>query len=110
MKGQEHIKNDERILWESDFVADVLFQANEKFEPKYELKSVGYDLGGVGARAAEICEKEVDDIFLKNKQEKKVKSRNLFYFWPACAGTADRAFHELVSVFPGLGTQWREAR
>jgi len=46
LKGQEHIKNDERILWESDFVADVLFQANEKFEPKYELKRVGYDFGG----------------------------------------------------------------
>jgi putative transposase len=36
LKGQEHIKSDERILGESDFAADILFQANEKFERKYE--------------------------------------------------------------------------
>ena len=44
LKGQEHIKGDERILGESDFVADILSQANEKFERKYELKRLGYDL------------------------------------------------------------------
>jgi hypothetical protein len=32
LKGQEHIKSDERILGDSDFVADVISQANEKFE------------------------------------------------------------------------------
>ena len=58
-------------------------------------------LGWVAARVAETYEKEVDDIFLKNKQEKGVKSRKLFCFW---------AVRESVSVFPGLGTQWREAR
>ncbi len=44
---------------------------------------------------AEIYGIEVDDIFLKGKQQKRVKARSLFCFWPACAGTADRAVREL---------------
>ena len=31
----------------------------------------------------------------KGKQQRKVKARSLFCFWPACAGTADRAVSEL---------------
>jgi hypothetical protein len=29
------------------------------------------------------------------KQQREVKARSLFCFWPACAGTADRAVSEL---------------
>jgi len=39
LRGQEHIKSDERILGELDFVADVLSHANEKFERKDGLKA-----------------------------------------------------------------------
>jgi len=81
IKGQEHIKSDERILGESDFVADILSQANEKFERKYELKRLGYDLNQVAGRAAEIFEIEVDSIFLKGRQQKRVNARSLFCFW-----------------------------
>jgi hypothetical protein len=81
LKGQEHIKSDERILGEPDFVTNVLSQANDKFDRKYELKRLGYDLGGIAVRVAEIYEIEVDDIFLKGKQQKRVKARGLFCFW-----------------------------
>jgi hypothetical protein len=81
LKGQEHLKSDERILGESDFVADVLFHADEKFDRKYELKRLGYDLGGIASRVAEIYEIDVDDIFLKSKHQKRVKARSLFCFW-----------------------------
>ena len=81
LKGQDHIKSDERILGESDFVEDILSQANEKFERKYELKRLGYDLDRVAARAAEIYGIEVDDIYLKGKRQKRVKARSLFCFW-----------------------------
>ena len=66
---------------ESDFVADILSQANEKFERKYELKRLGYDLDRVAGRVAEIHGIEVDDIFLRGKQRKRVKARSLFCFW-----------------------------
>ena len=53
MKGEGSIKSNERILGESDFVADVLFQSNEAFDRKYELKHLGYDLDRVAAIGAE---------------------------------------------------------
>ena len=68
-------------MGESDFVADVISQANEAFDRKYELKRQGYDLGRIAERVAEICEIERDDIFLKGKQQKRVKARSLFCYW-----------------------------
>ena len=62
--GQDHIKSDERILGESDFVANVLSEADEAFERKYELKSLGYDLDRVAARVAEIYEIDIDEIYI----------------------------------------------
>jgi len=81
LKGQGRIKSDERILGESDFVADVLSQANETFDRKYELKRLGYDFDRVAARVAEIYEVGADDIFLRGKQQKRVKARSLFCYW-----------------------------
>jgi REP element-mobilizing transposase RayT len=81
LKTQEHKKSDERILGGSDFVADILSQAHERFERKSELKRLGYDLDRVARRVAEICGIEKEDIFLKGKQPLKVKTRSLFCFW-----------------------------
>lgn len=54
LMGQGPIKSDERILGESDFVADVLSQANEAFDRKHKSKHLGYDLDRVAARGAEL--------------------------------------------------------
>jgi putative transposase len=81
LKGRNRIKSDERILGESDFVANVLSDAEEAFERKYELKSLGYDVDRVAARVAEIYDMEIKDIFLKGKQRKRVKARSLFCYW-----------------------------
>ena len=40
----ERIKGDERILGDSDFVLQVLEEAEEKFNRFYEMKRLGYDL------------------------------------------------------------------
>ena len=81
LKGQDHIKSDERILGESDFVDDILSRASEKYERNYELKRLGYDVDRIASRVAEISEIEVNDIFLKGKQQKRVKARSLFCYW-----------------------------
>lgn len=81
IKSREHIKSDERILGESDFVADILSDANEEFERKYELKRLGYDLDRIAARVAEISGMEPEAIFLKGRQQKKVQARSLLCFW-----------------------------
>ena len=54
LKGLVHVKSDERILGESDFVEDVLSQASEKFERNYELRRLGYDADRIASRVAEI--------------------------------------------------------
>jgi putative transposase len=81
LKGQGHIKSDERILGESDFVDDILSLASEKFERHYELKRLGYDLDRIASRVAEIFKIEVNDVFLKGKHQKRVKPRSLFCYW-----------------------------
>ena len=105
LKGQEHIKSDERILGESDFVDDILSQADEKFEHKYELKRLGYDLDQVAARVAEIYGIERENIFLKGKQQKRVKAGSLLCFWAArelVISLTELARHLGISV-PGVG-------
>ncbi len=80
LKGS-HTKSDERILGESAFVSDILSQANEKYERKYELKRLGYDLNRVAMKVSEIYQIDADDILSKGKQQKKVKARSLFCYW-----------------------------
>ena len=81
LKGQGHVKSDERILGDSDFVEDILSIASEKFERNYELKRLGYDLDRIASRVAEIFKIEANDIFLKGKHQRRVKPRSLFCYW-----------------------------
>jgi REP-associated tyrosine transposase len=81
LKGHEHIKSDERILGDSKFVDDVLSRADERFERKYELKRLGYDLGRVEARVAEFYKLKEGDILSTGKHQRKVKARSLFCYW-----------------------------
>jgi len=51
--------------------------------PYYELKRLGYDLDRIAARVAEIYGIKRENIFLKGKQQKRVKARSLLCFWAA---------------------------
>ena len=48
-----HIKVDERILGDSDFVEKVLNQASEQMERQYRLKAEGWVLTKIAERVAE---------------------------------------------------------
>ncbi len=50
LRGQDHIKSDERILGDSDFVDSVLGHAEEHYTRECELKKQGYDLEKVSGR------------------------------------------------------------
>jgi hypothetical protein len=76
-----HIKSDERILGKSDFVEMVLSESTEKFERYYELKRRGYNLDRIAERAGMMCNVEIQDIFSRGKQKRKVKARSLFCYW-----------------------------
>ncbi len=76
-----HVKSDERILGDSDFVSEVLQAANEAFERRYELKRRGYDPDSLAAEAAGILSVSPEEIFLPGKQPERVKARSLFCLW-----------------------------
>ena len=79
--GQERVKGDQRILGDSGFVSDVLKEADEKFEPYYEMKRLGYDLNTIEERVCEIYKIEKEDIFSKSREKVKSDARALFCFW-----------------------------
>lgn len=76
-----HVKSDERILGDSDFVEKVLKDANESLERKYRLKSKGYDIDKLADRVAKIFSIKPEEIFKPGKQPVKVKARSLFCYW-----------------------------
>lgn len=75
------IKSDERILGDGEFVESILSEAAERFERKYAMKRLGYDLDKVAKRAAAVCAVEANDIFSRTKQPDRVKARSLFCYW-----------------------------
>jgi len=54
LKGQDRMKGDERILGDGDFVMNILSDADERLDRRYELKSLGYDLDKVEQKVLEI--------------------------------------------------------
>jgi hypothetical protein len=81
LKGQEHIKSDERILGDSDFVDSVLAQAEETYTRQGALRRRGYDLERVGEGVAEIYGIRVGEVFARGRQPQRVSARSLFCFW-----------------------------
>ena len=62
LTGQDRIKSDQRILGESDFVQEVLFESGENFTRKYNLKSRGFSFEKVVDRVSLLFQLEKDYI------------------------------------------------
>ena len=80
-KGDHRQKGDERILGDSEYVLEVLRQAQEGFERKYELKAKGYGLDVLARRVAELFDINPDEIYLAGKYRKRVQARSVFSYW-----------------------------
>jgi len=104
LKGS-HMKSDERILGDGDFVEEVLSETGEEYERRYALRRRGYDLEKIAARAATVCAVEVDDIFTRSKQPTKVKARSLFCYWASSAlGISNLELARRIGISgPGIG-------
>lgn len=76
-----HLKSDERILGDSDFVDELLAVATEKFERFHQIKRLGYDLEKTAKRVAEVCGVDREDIFSRSRQKTKVGARSVFCYW-----------------------------
>jgi hypothetical protein len=80
-----HIKGDERILGDSDFVEDVLSRASEQMERRYRLKAEGWTLTRITERVAEIFGIEKEQGVVAGKQPDRVRARSV----PAYRATRD---------------------
>jgi REP-associated tyrosine transposase len=76
-----HMKGDERILGDSDFVNQILSKAEEDFQRHYKLKAMGIDLDMVAQRVADIVGLEVQDVWTAGKYRKIVQARSLLCYW-----------------------------
>ena len=77
----QRIKGDERILGESDFVTAVLAEANEKYDHRYKLKRLGYDLKKIEQIVTGLYQIDGDDLYSRSRQKTLVEARSLLCYW-----------------------------
>jgi len=80
-KSKVHVKSDERILGDGDFVAQILAQANETLDRKYALEAGGVDIEHIAARVAALLNMPVQNIWLEGRYRRLVAARSLLCFW-----------------------------
>ena len=76
-----HVKGDERILGDSEFVESVLQNASEHMEKQFRLKSEGLTLSKMTERVAEIFEMDKNQVVATGKQPDKVRARSVLAYW-----------------------------
>jgi chromosomal replication initiation ATPase DnaA len=76
-----HIKSDERILGDSDFVESILEEQNERLEQRYFLQMQGYDVDKIVERVAKLFELKPEEVLSSSKQPQRVKARSLLCYW-----------------------------
>ena len=81
MKGQDRVKDDERILGDGEFVAALLAEANERLDRGYALKQKGYDFKTITEKVSKLYNVEETEIFSKGRRKVQVEARDLLCFW-----------------------------
>jgi hypothetical protein len=76
-----HLKSDERILGDSDFVESALKEQNEHFERRYQLQAQGYDFNTIVDRVAKLFETRPEEILSPSKKPERVRARSLVCYW-----------------------------
>jgi len=78
---KDHLKSDERILGDGDFVESVLADAREAMEQKYRLKGLGYDFGTIVTRVSRIFHIPEARIQSSGKEPERVKAKSVAAYW-----------------------------
>ena len=74
-------KGDERILGDSDFVDEVLREAEEKLERRCGLAAQGIDYNEVVKRVAKVLQMSSVEVLARDKKRRTVVARSLLCFW-----------------------------
>jgi chromosomal replication initiation ATPase DnaA len=60
---------------------NILSEADERLNRRYELKSLGYNLDEVEQRVLEIYQIERKDLYSKGRERIRAEARGLFCYW-----------------------------
>ncbi len=82
-KAGVFLKSDERILGSSDFVHDVLADAQEALDQKYALAAKGIGFSNIVSAVSELTSISPQDLVGPCKQRTIVKARALVCYWSA---------------------------
>lgn len=80
-KNKIHLKGDERILGDSDFVLDVLNNQNERMELRFRLREQGYDFEKVIDRVSKLFSLSRQEISNPGRQRQRVMARSVLCYW-----------------------------
>jgi len=79
--GQDRIKSDERILGDSGFAMEVLEEADERYDRRYMLKSLGYDVLKVERKVITLFDIEKQELYSGSRKKPISEARSLFCYW-----------------------------
>jgi putative transposase len=80
-KEKVHVKSDERILGDGDFVEKTLAKSREHYERQYALKAGGVDLEKVAGMVSELLGMKTEQVWQPGKSRLQVKARRLLCYW-----------------------------
>jgi putative transposase len=80
-KAKLFMKSDERILGDGEFVEEVLKQADDRLDRRYEMRAKGLDFDGIVQRVAHVLKIRPADVLKKGKEPQTVKARNVLCYW-----------------------------
>jgi len=80
-KSKIHLKGDERILGDSDFVLHVLNEQDERMERRFRLREQGYDIEKAIERVSKLFSLSRQDILNPSRQRQRVKARSVLCYW-----------------------------
>jgi len=81
LNKQDRIKGDERILGDSVFVREILAQADEKYDRRYRLKSLGYDISKVERKVIELFDIQKEHLYSGSRKKPLSEARSLLCYW-----------------------------
>lgn len=87
----EHLKSDERMLGDSDFVEQVLGDADEHFEARCLCRANGVDLEKLAELVAGLLEIDPAEVWREGRKPASVQARYLMCHWAKEVGLTQTA-------------------
>ena len=75
------IKSDERILGDSEFVMQVLDEAEERYSRKYRVKALGYDLNKAEQKVLGLFGISRKELYSGSRKKPISWARSVFCYW-----------------------------